>query len=179
MTEAAGCPATSATRTAWDLSRRLPVVEAVVALDALCRVTRFAPADLLARRATEPGARGARRLDEIVALADPRAESQPESRLRLDLVRQGLPVPEVQYEIRDEHGFVLARADLAHPWARLAIEYDGEMHFTRQRRELDLQRDGILAGYGWQTLRFDRHTVATPQTAWRVRSVLAARALVA
>lgn len=175
LTEVDGCRVTSAVRTAWDLGRRLPLVESVVALDALCRAGRFAPESLLRRQESEPGARGARRLDRAVALADARAESPPETRLRLDLVRRGLPTPEVQYEIRDEYGFVLARADLAYPEAAVAIEYDGSVHFSRRRREADMHRDGVLAGYGWLTLRFGQYDVGTAQAAGRVRSVLATR----
>jgi very-short-patch-repair endonuclease len=100
-----------------------------------------------------------------------------ESRLRVGLVRAGLPRPEVQYEVRDEHGYPLARADLAYPAAKLAIEYDGEVHFSRQARERDLRRDGRLAGYGWLTLRLvaDDVVYTMRQTALRVRELLALR----
>ncbi|MBO0850524.1 MAG: hypothetical protein J2P20_13740, partial [Pseudonocardia sp.] len=103
MIEVDGCRVTSAPRTAWDLARRPPLVEAVVAVDALARRDSFAPADLLERRAKQPGARGCRRLDGV------------------ELILAGLPAPEVQYRILDEHGFVLARADLAYPEAELVI----------------------------------------------------------
>lgn len=179
VTEVGGCRVTSPLRTAWDLCRRLDATEAVVALDALARAGRFAPADLLARRDDEPGARGCRRLDAVVAAADPCAESPPETRLRLQLIRAGLPRPEVQFEIRDEFGFVLARTDLAYPGPRVAIEYDGATHFTRQRREADLQRDTTLAGYGWQTLRVGRHDIGTAQLPWQVRTILEERRRVA
>ena len=175
ITEVSGCRVTSPLRTAWDLCRRLDRTEAVVALDALARAGRFSPDDLLARRLGEPGARGCRRLDVIVAASDPRAESPPETRLRLALIEAGLPTPEVQYEIRDEHGFVLARFDLAYPESKLAIEYDGAVHFSRRRREADLQRDTTVAGHGWQTLRFGRDTIGTAQLVWQVRSILAYR----
>jgi hypothetical protein len=36
-----------------------------------------------------------------------------ESRLRVRLVRGGLPKPAVQYEVRDEYGFVLAMPETA------------------------------------------------------------------
>lgn len=120
------------------------------------------------------GARGCRRLDDVVLLADPRAESPPESRLRLDLRRSGLPSPEVQYEIRTADGVLLARVDLAYPEARLAVEYDGATHFSRRQRERDLRRDATLAVYGWQTLRFSRDDLG-PAAATRVRAILAAR----
>jgi hypothetical protein len=102
--------------------------------------------DLLARQAEQPGARRCRGLDRVVALADPRAESPMETRLRLNLVAAGLPVPEVQYEIVDEYGFVLARADLACPGGRLDIEFDGGAHYTRARTSVTSS-----ATRGWPT----------------------------
>jgi very-short-patch-repair endonuclease len=175
LIEVGGYLVTSAARTAWDLCRRLPLGEGVVAADALCRAGRFDPAVMLARRAAEPGARGCRRLDDVVALADPRAESPPETRLRLQLLRGGLPVPEVQYEVLDEYGFLLARFDLAYPQVKLAIEYDGSDHYTRSRGERDRERDAVLATYGWATLRFGRHHIGAAQTVGTVRDILAVR----
>jgi len=125
VTTVDGMRVTAPLRTAWDLARRLPLVEAVVAVDALADTGSFAPADLLARRAGTPGARGSRRLAEVVALAEPRSGSPQETRLRVGLLRAGLPPPAVRYAVCDEHGFELARVDLAYPEAKLAIEYDG------------------------------------------------------
>jgi len=172
VAEAAGCRVTSAPRTAWDLARRLPLVEAVVAMDALARRGGFEPDELLVRRSLEPGARGCRRLDEVVALADPRAESPMETRLRLRLVRGGLPAPEVQYRIRDEHGFTLARVDLGYPDAKLAIEYDGAHHYTRWRAELDRARDAELLSHGWRTLRLSRDQIDAADTVRLVRDLI-------
>ena len=169
LTTAAGCRVTTPARTAWDMARRLPLVEAVVAVDALAHRGTFVPADLLARCAREPGARGCRRLAEVAELAESRAESPMETRLRVGLIRAGLPAPAVQYVIADEHGFPLARVDLAYPVAKLAIEYDGAHHFDAQRARLDRQRDAELAGLGWRTLRLiDDDVLAMPQTVHRV-----------
>lgn len=173
---AAGCRVTTPLRTAWDLARRLSLVDAVVAVDALARLGRFAPAELLMRRASQPGARHCRRLDRVVELADPRAESPMETRLRLGLVLGGLPRPAVRYVISDEYGFPLGRADLAYPQAKLAIEYDGAHHFNASRARRDRQRDAELAGYGWLTLRLTEDDVlAMPQTVSRVRTLLTQR----
>jgi len=174
---AGGCRLTNPARTAWDLARRLPTVEAVVAVDALARVGRFDPAALLARRGREPGARGCRHLDDVLALADWRAESPMETRLRVALTRVGLP-PEPQYSIYDEYGFVLARVDLAYPAAKLAVEYDGSTHFDRRRAELDHERDTQLAGHGWQTQRVNRTGMglALLQTVTQVHRLLVLRA---
>lgn len=174
-----GAMTTSPERTAWDLIRRLPLVEAVVTLDALAAARRrrptfvpgpaptpralaqsrrrspspgFAPTALLHRLVTTPGARGVRQVERVVELADPRAESPPETRLRLLLVLAGLPAPQVQYSLRDEHGEPFARFDLAYPEAKLAIEYDGEEHDD----PLDRTRDVTTSALGWHTLRLLR-----------------------
>ena len=177
LTTVGGRRLTNPVRTAWDLARRLPTVEAVVAVDALARVGRFDPGALLARRDREPGARGCRHLDDVVALADWRAESPMETRLRVALTRVGLP-PEPQYPVYDEYGFVLARVDLAYPAARLAVEYDGSTHFNRRRAELDAERDTLLAGHGWQTQRVNRTGMglALLQTVTQVHRLLVPRA---
>lgn len=169
LTVVHGLLVTTPERTAWDLGRRLPLVDAVVAVDALAGAGGFHPAELLARRLVEPGARGCRRLDRVVALADPRAESPPETRLRVGLVLGGLPQPEVQYEVLDEYGFHLARADLAYEEARLAIEYDGVGHFSRIRHEHDRERDALPASHGWLTVRlFQENLKGMPQTVGKI-----------
>jgi len=153
--DVAGVTVTDRFRTAWDLGRRLTLLDAVVAVDALARPERpgdpprFDPFALLDRRLVEPGARNCLRLDRVVALADPRAESPMETRARLALVLSGLR-PEVQYELHDAFGRFVARVDLAFPRARLAIEYDSEEHDDA----LDRARDIRTGALGWHTMRF-------------------------
>ena len=174
---AGGCRVTSPLRTAWDLARRLPLLDAVIAVDALGRRGHFAPNELIAYRAASPGARSCRLLDRVVSLADPRAESVMESYLRFNLVLGELPVPEIQYRVVDPYGFVLARVDLAYPTAKLAIEYDGRTHFTDARSRADRRRDLLLADYGWYTMRLTYDDVYgdPASTRTRVATLLAAR----
>ncbi|MCO1654720.1 DUF559 domain-containing protein [Pseudonocardia humida] len=165
---------TTPLRTAYDLGRRLDLVHAVAAVDALARIGRFAPAVLLDGPV---GARGRRRLREVVALADPLAESTMETRLRLVLVGGGLPRPVSQFPVRTAGGAVIARVDLAYPEARLALEYDGAHHFDDEYSRRDRHRDLLLDELGWQTMRFTRDDVLrTPnETVRRVRARLAER----
>lgn len=65
-----------------------------------------------------------------------------ETRVRLLLVRGGLPRPEAQHVVRDHAGDFVARLDLAYPEMRLAIEYDGSFHWT-QRRADDRRREAL------------------------------------
>jgi very-short-patch-repair endonuclease len=90
----------------------------------------------------------------VVTLADPRAASPMDTRLRLLLVFAGLP-PEVQFTVQDRQGRM--HFDLAYPEALLAVEYDGRGHeelgYGDRRRDL---RSGAL---GWHTMRFDKAAV--------------------
>lgn len=156
-----GYRVTTPPRTAYDLGRRLQLVESVVAVDALSRVGRFAPSTLLHGPV---GARGRRRLQDAVALSEPLAESPMETRLRLLLVLGGLPAPAVQFRVVDGQGVVRARVDLAYPAARLALEYDGEYHFDAEFSRRDRHRDLELGDIGWHTMRFTSDDVLlTPQ----------------
>jgi hypothetical protein len=109
--------------------------------------------DVRAAAALLPRARGSRQAREVAALADGRAESPPETRLRLLVLRAGLPPPVAQFEVRHRGRFV-ARVDCAYPEHRLAIEYDGLYHagadqFVRDRRRLNDLRWTCGAPAGW------------------------------
>lgn len=176
VVRAGGCRVTDPERTAWDLARRLPLTEAVVAVDAIARKTKLDPARLSVRRRTRPGVRHCRRIDRVVALADPRSGSPGESRLRCTLALGGLPLPAVQHTILDEYGFPLACADLAYPEVKLALEYDGDVHFTERMGRRDRQRDNTLAEYGWLTMRLTTDDLeARPRTVQRVEHQLRIR----
>ncbi len=166
-----GRAVTSPLRTAWDLARRLGLTEAVVALDALAARGGFDPAALLRRRDAATRVRNGRRLDRVVDLANPRAESPMESRLRLLLVLAGLPVPEVQFPLVAQRHLV-ARFDLAYPAAKLAIKYDGAGHVD----DLDRRRDVRTGRLGWYTARFTRRDIVNPvATAEAVATLLSDR----
>lgn len=80
------------------------------------------------------------------------AESPMETRLRLLLVFNGLPCPELQKELLDENGRLMGRVDMYFPAARLVVEYDGEGH--RDRLVEDNRRQNLLQNHGYQVLRF-------------------------
>lgn len=145
-------PVTAPVRTAADLGRRLPLVEAVVALDQALHAQLLVDDDIRRWIAGNAGRRGVRRLRERLELAQPAAESPMETRLRVLLVRAGLPRPQSQVEIFDHSGAFIGRVDLYYPGARLAIEYDGDNH--RERLQYDLRRQNRLIATGLTLLRF-------------------------
>jgi very-short-patch-repair endonuclease len=154
VTDAAGLLTTTALRTAWDLARWLPTVEAVVAMDALAKLGRFTPGAVLQIHGRYPRARWRRRVPGVIALCDPRAESPMESRSRLVLVLRGLPHPELQYRVFDEFGAFIARLDMAYPPLKLAMEYDGRGHLEAWQQTSDARRLNLREAAGWSVLRF-------------------------
>lgn len=142
-----------AARAAADLLRRLDLREGVVVADAVQHAGLVVADDLREELLLHAGLRGVLRAGRALDLSDARAESPPESRLRLALVLAGLaPVP--QHEVH-AGGRFLARVDLAFPHLRVAIEYDGrEVHEREDVFSRDRQRQNDLVRAGWLVLRF-------------------------
>ncbi|MDQ7903302.1 DUF559 domain-containing protein [Phytohabitans sp. ZYX-F-186] len=149
-----GLAVTTPLRTAFDVARSLPRVEAVVAVDALLGKQMVTLPKLIDYAAGRSRWRGMPRLREVLALAEPLTESPMESRLRLLIVDAGLPRPVAQHEIFNSKGRLLGRADLAYPGWRIAIEYEGDHHRERDRFRQDVHRLNALRAAGWLVLRF-------------------------
>jgi very-short-patch-repair endonuclease len=162
-------PVTNPQRTAFDLARRPPRVDGVIAVDALARVYGFAPAELRALDRRHLGGRGSCRLAAVLRLANPLAGSPMETRIRLAIVDAGLPVAVLQHPVGPY------RLDLAYPAIQLAIEYDGREHLTQERALRDLDRQAYLSAAGWgRVLRFRAAEAHQPAVvATRVRGELA------
>lgn len=140
VVDLAGLRVTSAIRTAWDLGRLQPRYRALGGLDAMLRLGEFTHDELLAGVERFRGERGVVQLRELAPLADPRAESLPESALRLHWLEEPtLPHPVPQYPILDARGNEMFRLDLADPLRRVAAEYDG-VAFHRDREHDDEER---------------------------------------
>ncbi|PRY49322.1 hypothetical protein LY71_10698 [Geodermatophilus tzadiensis] len=145
-----GVPATTPETTALDLARQVDGDEAVVAVDRVLASGLVDLADLRARAARCRG-RGSARARAVCALADERSESPQETRLRVLVVRSGLPVPVPQFTIRVGGRFV-ARVDLAWPDLRVAVEYDGRWHGGAGQFVRDRQRLNRLQEAGWRVV---------------------------
>lgn len=162
-----GMSCTTPARTCYDFGRRLRFETAVIRIDALLNATGVAIADVAEIAETYPGARGIRALRTALAFADAGAESPQESRLRLLLVQSGLPRPVTQIPV--ERGHVRRRIDMGYPEWMVAIEYDGEQHWTSPRQhEEDIERLEFLAACGWTIVRVSRN-----QLRYRPREVVA------
>lgn len=147
-------PSTSPARTAFDLGRRLPFGQAVEVLDALCRATSSKPVDVVELIDRHRGCRGLVQLRRVLDVVDAGAESPQETRTRLLLIANGLPRPSTQLEIRDEFGYLIARADMGWWEWQVVVEYDGEQHWTdRRQRAWDIDRTATLEAMGWRIVR--------------------------
>ena len=160
-----GLRVTSIGRTLCDLAWRLPLTEAVVVADMALHAHKLRGPELADWIAANRGTKGIARLQAVADLADGRAESAMESRLRLLLMDAGLPRPESQVAIFDPDGHFVARVDLYFRNARLAVEYDGATH--RDSLLADNRRQNELLGVGVALLRYcaddvynRKHTIA-------------------
>ena len=145
-------PITTPLRTAWDVAALEPLGTAVAALDAMVRAQSVRLADLMSLMESGAGRWGIAKVRRAFPLVDRRAQSVPESLVRVALVIAGLsPVP--QYEVRDCGGRFVAAVDLGFPEARLAIEYDGAYHFEENQIVRDDDRIRRLERAGWRVIR--------------------------
>ncbi|WP_143466087.1 hypothetical protein [Leifsonia sp. NCR5] len=150
-----GLPVTSAARTWADLAATASIRELVVLGDAVLggRAPLACHDDL--RAAVPPaGARGASRARAAVELLDGRAESPPESLLRLILAEAGLPAPDVNVDLHTPDGRFLARPELRFAPYRTIVEYEGDHHRIEPRQwRRDLTRTTALQQQGELVLR--------------------------
>ena len=149
-----GIDCTTAARTAYDFGRWLPLETAVLRIDALLNATAATPSSVEDIARCHPGARGIRRLRAALDLVDAGAESPQETRLRLLLVRSGLPRPVTQIPVTNQWGRVVRRIDMGWPDWMVGAEYDGEQHFKNpDDYSNDIDRLEFLAAKGWKIVR--------------------------
>jgi very-short-patch-repair endonuclease len=150
VVERRGVQVTSAVATAVRLATMLSLDDAVVAVDQMIATGAVALEPVRALTAMTRG-RGCARARAACALADGRAQSPQETRLRLLIGRSGLPQPVAQFTVRHEGRFV-ARVDFAWPEHRLALEYDGLWHAESGQFAKDRRRLNELRAADWDVL---------------------------
>jgi hypothetical protein len=145
--------------TAWELARTLPLLEAVSWVDAIAHARRLATDQLVDHGRLHIGERGSPSAMTALPLCDGRAESPPESRLRVGLILGGLPRPESQWSVMSR-GLFVARVDLAWPRWRFAVEYDGQWHADRYQLARDRERIRNLNAAGWYVYPVTRNDMS-------------------
>jgi hypothetical protein len=147
-----GVRITSAGRTAWDIAAVEPTFTAVAFIDGMLADGRLSEAALAAEIRRRRGRWGSRRAQALLPLVDGRAQSPPESRVRVACLLAGLPAPVPQYVVRRDGAF-LAQVDLAWPEHHLVVEYEGAYHFTGTQIVKDDERYARLIAAGWRVIR--------------------------
>jgi very-short-patch-repair endonuclease len=143
---------TTAVQTVIDCCLSLPLVEAVVVCDSALRSGDVSMRELLRAARKQTGVRSARRVREVLRLADPLSGSVLESVLRCRLAQAGITRFETQCVLRDRDGRHVLRVDFCFGAARLVVETDGQKWHQDPLRDRSL--DNALACLGFRVLRY-------------------------
>jgi hypothetical protein len=176
MVTSLGHPVTDPIATWIDLAGSLSITELIVMGDGLVRRKR-PPATMEQLRAaleTAIGVRGVRWLRVAIEHIRPHSDSGRETELCLMVVDAGVREPEVNGEITDASGEVIAHGDLVWRRERVIMEYDGPQHFTDPWQiRVDLERIARLEALGWRVIRVDAALFAHPDVIlFRLRAAL-------
>jgi hypothetical protein len=174
-------------RAALEAASLVSTEAGVVVLDSLLHKTSTTADELRSTYDLMASWPGMQRTQLAVRLADGRSESVGESRGRYLFYAQGLPAPELQYEVRDDAGRLLGVTDYAWPEHRLFGEFDGRIKYGRLLLPGELPGDAVFREkrredrlceqLGWRMVRIVWADLYSPAaTASRVRRLLLAAA---
>lgn len=158
VTEIDGIPVTTPARTWLDLAHELPLRFVIAQGDQLIRVPRpglefrtipyASKEELRLMIRQHPNMKGVEKarlaLDEMRVGSD----SFPETFLRMALLDAHLPEPELQLQLAPHNPFSPA-ADLGYRRHRIAVQYDGAHHRSREQQTRDNRRDEAFINAGW------------------------------
>lgn len=108
------------------------------------------------------GRRGSRRMRDALLLLDGRADSPPESELRVAIVSSRFPRPEVNAPLHLGHATI--HPDMMWPDHRVLLEYEGDHHRTvRHQWRHDIRRYDGLRRAGWTVIQATGDDYADPR----------------
>jgi hypothetical protein len=162
---------TAPARTVVDCARLVSFEQGVVITDSALRSRLVTVTELDQHLRTMAHKMGIARARAVVSFADARSESVGESRSRVLLKQSALPDLELQYRIRNDAGYEVARVDFAIPELMVAGEFDGKVKYGRLLRpgqsagdavfEEKLREDAVRDA-GWQMVRWVWDELAEP-----------------
>lgn len=175
VTSSRGIRHTSPSRTWCDLASVLGLLDLVAAGDHLIhwRLPLVDHEELTVRSREFVGRRGMSKIRQALPLLDARAESPPESMLRVLLSLHGLPSPRINHTIVDTETGKAARPDFIFSEQRLILEYQGDYHRTKSQWRKDMTRRTRLEGDGWRVMEINWDDLMDPgELASRIRRQL-------
>jgi hypothetical protein len=153
-----GIRVTSLERTVRDIAALERLADAVACIDAMV-CARVVEEEVLRRVARDAvGQWGSRRLARVLSLVDGRAQSPPESWVRVACHLAGLPDPVPQFVVHED-GVRLGQVDLAWPASRVVVEYEGPHHFEDLQIRRDDRRYQRMVAAGWTVIRLSVYDV--------------------
>ena len=171
-----GVPLTHPADTFTALASSLSLDELVVAGDALVGWLGWVTLpELVAAMRRRRGCRGVVKLRAAIAEIRTGSRSPGETRTRLVLTRAGLPQPALNHDVVVDGRWV-ACVDLAYPDARVAIEYESDLHRSDPATfRKDLTRGELLKDGDWWLVRATADDVgpAVNRFVARIRRLLA------
>ncbi|MDR7254844.1 hypothetical protein J2X46_003842 [Nocardioides sp. BE266] len=181
-----GVPISKAARSAFEMTTIAGVEVALVATNRLLHARAMTIEDFAAEVESHPLWPRSLTADLVVRLADHRLESVAEDRFSYLTYIQGLPRPEPQFEVYDEHGDLVARLDFAWPDLGVFVEVDGRAKYEKHRREgetleeflmREKKREELVCQLtGWTCIRVTWADLGRPELlATRIRKVMSSR----
>ncbi|MBO0845807.1 MAG: type IV toxin-antitoxin system AbiEi family antitoxin domain-containing protein [Nocardioides sp.] len=178
-----GLEVMSATRTALDVTTCASAEASLVLVNDFLHRRLTTLHDLQSRYASMKNDPHTLKTDLVLRLADSRSESVGESRTFFMCYRGGVPAPIPQYELRDDHGDLIARLDFAWPKLRVWLEFDGREKYLKHVRDgesvvdaviREKQRESMIAELtGWTCIRITWADLQRPDaTVARILAVL-------
>jgi len=116
------------------------------------------------RRVSElAGVHGVDRVRQVLRWVVPGTDSIYETRVRMILVRAGLPVPSVNVEVPVPSSNRVYHLDMGYPDAKVGVEYDGLVHVgDRRQMEVDAIRHRDLLDAGWFVVKVTAGQLSDP-----------------
>jgi hypothetical protein len=165
-----GLPVTTPARTVLDVVRSLARPDGLALLDQVLRKQVLRPHDLVLLRGRARGQPNSVLVEDLWDMADGRAATQLESRVRLRAVEGGYPPDVLQAELRATDGHLVARVDMLYlrrsqpGRGPLAVEADGAVvHSTPAAVHGDRRRGNGITAERVDLLRFTWRDTPRPE----------------
>ena len=131
-------------RSVWEVATTSSLESGVCTLDSALRRWPDLPGELSTISATFSRRPGSRRARLTMALGDGRADSPGESISRVLFHRFGVPPPQLQHEVVNSDGEIIATTDFYWPDHRHVGEFDGKVKYSQLLRPHETPGDAVF-----------------------------------